>query len=46
VPCVVMGYYTMSTTRVSEFIAAMGKMRVPRSITIPMSVMFRFFPIR
>jgi energy-coupling factor transport system permease protein len=44
VPCIVMGYYTMSTTRVSEFIAAMEKMCVPQSITIPMSVMFRFFP--
>ncbi len=44
VPCVVMGYYTMSTTRVSEFLAAMEKMHVPRSITIPLSVMFRFFP--
>ena len=43
-PCVTMGYYLMATTRVSEFIAAMERLRVPMSITIPLSVMFRFFP--
>jgi energy-coupling factor transporter transmembrane protein EcfT len=44
VPCVIMGYYTISTTRVSEFLAAMERMRFPRNITIPIAVMFRFFP--
>ncbi len=43
-PCVITGYYLMSTTRVSEFIAAMERMHAPQSITIPLSVMFRFFP--
>ena len=41
---IVMGEYLISTTSVSEFISAMEKLRVPRQITIPMSVMFRFFP--
>ena len=40
----VMGYCMMQYTTVSEFIAAMERMHVPLAITIPMSVMFRFFP--
>jgi len=44
IPCVVMGYYLMVTTTVSQFIAAMERMGVPRVITIPLAVMFRFFP--
>jgi len=43
-PCVVMGYYLMATTRVSEFMASMERMHVSQKIVIPMSVMFRFFP--
>lgn len=43
-PSVVMGYYMVTTTTVSEFVAAMEKIHVPAQITIPMSVMFRFFP--
>ncbi len=37
-------YYMMCSTTVSEFVTAMKKMHVPDIITIPMSVMFRFFP--
>ena len=44
IPCAVLGYYVVSTTRVSEFVAAMERMRVSRKIIIPLSVMFRFFP--
>lgn len=44
VPCALMGVYVMSTTTASEFIAGMGKFHVPKIITIPLSVMFRFFP--
>lgn len=40
----VMGYCMMQYTTVSEFITAMERMHVPSVITIPMSVMFRFFP--
>ena len=43
-PGLIMGYYLVATTTVSEFNASMEKMRVPQSITIPLSVMFRFFP--
>ena len=43
-PGIAMGYYTVTTTTVSEFIAAMEKMHITEKITIPMSVIFRFFP--
>ncbi len=43
-PGLIMGAYMLSTTTVSEFIAAMHRMHVPQQITIPLSVMFRFFP--
>jgi len=43
-PCGMMGYYLMATTRVSEFVAGMEKMHVSQKIVIPLSVMFRFFP--
>ena len=37
-------YYMMCSTTVSEFVTAMKRMRVPDQISIPLSVMFRFFP--
>ena len=37
-------YYMMCSTTVSEFVTAMKKMHVPDAISIPLSVMFRFFP--
>ncbi len=43
-PTAMMGMYMMSTTRVSEFMAAMQRMHVTDKITIPMAVLFRFFP--
>ncbi len=43
-PSIMMGVYVVSTTTVSEFSAAMLRMRVSEKISIPMSVMFRFFP--
>ncbi len=43
-PGVIMGYFTFTTTTVSEFVAAMQRMHVTEKIIIPMSVMFRFFP--
>ena len=39
-----MGYYLVSTTTVSEFVAAMERMHIPQKIVIPVSVVFRFFP--
>ena len=43
-PGILTGMYVVSTTTVSEFICAMEKMHMPQCITIPLSVMFRFFP--
>ncbi|MBP0987869.1 MAG: energy-coupling factor transporter transmembrane protein EcfT [Oscillospiraceae bacterium] len=43
-PSLIMGAYLLSSTTVSEFIAAMHRMHIPQQITIPLSVMFRFFP--
>lgn len=44
VPGYMMGWYTVRSTSVSEFITAMDKMHIPYFITIPFSVMFRYFP--
>lgn len=43
-PGLVAGYYLLATTTVSEFVAAMHRLRVPDVVVIPLSVMFRFFP--
>ena len=43
-PGILTGMFVVSTTTVSEFIAAMEKMHVSQKITIPLAVMFRFFP--
>jgi energy-coupling factor transporter transmembrane protein EcfT len=43
-PVMIMGYYLVATTTVSEFVAAMERLRLSPQIIIPMSVMFRFFP--
>ena len=43
-PSMMMGAYLVETTTVSEFIAGMSRMHVTEKITIPLSVMFRFFP--
>ncbi len=43
-PGILTGMYVVSTTTVSEFICAMERIHMPQCITIPLSVMFRFFP--
>jgi energy-coupling factor transport system permease protein len=43
-PGIMMGYFLVTTTTVSQFMAAMSRMRISEKITIPLSVMFRFFP--
>lgn len=43
-PGIAMGSYLVNTTTVSQFMAVMERMRLPQSISIPISVMFRFFP--
>ncbi len=44
VPIIMIFMYMIRTTKVSEFMVAFDKMHVPQQITIPFSVMFRFFP--
>lgn len=43
-PTVVMGYYFLSTTQVEELIEGLESLKCSRKITIPIAVMFRFFP--
>ncbi|MCR5272572.1 MAG: energy-coupling factor transporter transmembrane protein EcfT [Lachnospiraceae bacterium] len=43
-PGFVTAYFFVSTTTVSEFMAAMERMHIPDKITIPLSVVFRFTP--
>lgn len=43
-PGIMAGTYLMQTTTVSEFSSAMSRMHVTDKLTIPLSVMFRFFP--
>lgn len=42
-PGIAMGYFTVTTTTVSEFIASMERIHLTEKIIIPLSVMFRFF---
>ena len=43
-PGSMMGKYVISTTKVSEFIAAMERLHISDKFIIPLSVVFRFFP--
>ena len=43
-PTVILARYIVKSTKVSEFLTAMNKMHVSDKITIPISVIFRFFP--
>ena len=43
-PSVIMAWYTVRSTKINEFMAAMGKMRLPKGLSISLAVMIRFFP--
>jgi energy-coupling factor transport system permease protein len=43
-PTVILARYIVKTTKVSEFMTAMNRMHVTDKATIPISVIFRFFP--
>lgn len=43
-PCLILGKWLLTTTEVSEFVAAMWKVRLPQTAIIPLSVVFRYFP--
>lgn len=44
-PCAVLGGILVSTTKVSEFMAAMNRLGVSRTIAIPLAVSLRYFPM-
>ncbi len=44
VPGAMFAYYVISTTKVSEFVAAMERLHITEKFIIPFAVMFRFFP--
>jgi ABC-type cobalt transport system, permease component cbiQ and related transporters len=44
-PCAMMGGILVGTTRVNEFMAAMNRIYLSKSITIPMTVMIRYIPM-
>lgn len=44
-PCSMMGGILVGTTRVNEFMAAMNRIHLSKSITIPMTVMIRYIPM-
>lgn len=44
IPGMSMFVFILLTTTVSEFTAAMDRMNIPKAISVPVSVMFRFFP--
>ncbi len=44
IPSIMLGIYVLTTTTVSEFNAAMTRLKISEKIVIPLSVMFRFFP--
>lgn len=44
-PCGMLGGILISTTRVNEFMAAMNRINMPKSIVIPLTIMLRYFPM-
>lgn len=43
-PCLIIGKWVITSTEVGEFVAIMWKLRLPHSVIIPVSVVFRYFP--
>lgn len=44
-PCALVAGVVVSTTRIGEFMAALGRLRIPRSVVIPLAVMLRYLPV-
>ncbi|EKS4344590.1 energy-coupling factor transporter transmembrane component T [Clostridium sporogenes] len=44
IPGAMMAYFLFASTSVSEFMAAMDRMHITKKLSVPISVMFRFFP--
>lgn len=43
-PCCMLAGVIVGTTQISEFMAAMAKWNVPRTVVIPIAIIFRYFP--
>lgn len=43
-PCAMLGGVLIATTRVNEFMTAMNKLRLPRTLIVPLAVTLRYFP--
>ncbi len=43
-PCCMIAAVMIGTTQIGEFMAAMAKWNIPRSVVIPLAIMFRYFP--
>ena len=43
-PCGLLAAIIVSTTHVNEFMSAFARLRIPRSVTIPLAVMLRYVP--
>ncbi|MDR1487099.1 MAG: energy-coupling factor transporter transmembrane protein EcfT, partial [Deltaproteobacteria bacterium] len=43
-PCAFLGSLIISTTKTSEFLTAAGKLHIPKSFSIPLAIMLRYFP--
>ncbi|MCR5027845.1 MAG: energy-coupling factor transporter transmembrane protein EcfT [Fibrobacter sp.] len=43
-PIGILLYYIFTTTTIGEFLSAMERMHISKKISIPLAVMFRFFP--
>ncbi|EHN13480.1 energy-coupling factor transporter transmembrane component T [Clostridium sporogenes] len=44
-PCALLASIMISTTKVSEFMGALNKMKVSPKVIIPLTVMIRYFPV-
>ena len=44
VPCFMLGSFLISTTKVSQFLAAVRRLNLPKGFTISLSVALRYFP--
>lgn len=44
-PCFMLGAVVIGTTHISEFMAAMSRMKIPKAVILPMAIMFRYFPV-
>lgn len=45
VPVVLMAWYVITTVRAGQLMGALGQLRVPRAITIPLAVVLRMVPV-